>query len=95
MRGVESPVITKRIRPKYPELGVRMKLEGYVILSAVMRKDGTIDDVKVLRGMAKGKFGFEEEAIEALKQWQFVPGKFNGEPADVRMNLQVSFALSR
>ena len=91
--GVEPPVFTKRVPPKYPDRAIKIKLQGYVILEAILRKDGTVDDIKVLRGLGKGKFGFEEEAIKALKKWQFLPGKVNNRPADVRMTLKIDFVL--
>ena len=91
--GVEPPVFTKKAIPKYPERAVKIKLQGYVILEAILRKDGNVDDIKVLRGLGKGKFGFEEEAIKALQRWQFLPGKVNGKPADVRMTLKIDFVL--
>jgi len=91
--GVEPPVFTKKVQPKYPERAVKIRLQGYVILEAILRKDGSVDDIKVLRGLGKGKFGFEEEATEALKNWQFLPGKVNNIPADVRMTLKIDFVL--
>ena len=91
--NVEPPKFTHRVAPKYPDRAIKIKLEGYVILEAVMGKDGEIRDVVVLRGLGKGKFGFEENAIEALKQWEFVPGTVNGKPADVRMTLKIDFVL--
>jgi len=91
--GVEPPVFTKKVSPKYPDRAVKIKLQGYVILEAILRKDGAVDDIKVLRGLGKGKFGFEEEAIEALRRWEFLPGKVNGNPADVRMTLKIDFVL--
>lgn len=93
MIGVESPIFTKKIHPDYPALGKRLKLTGYVLLEAVLRKDGSIDDIKVLRNIGEGRFGFEDKAIEALKKWQFMPGKVNGRPANVRMTLKVDFQL--
>lgn len=91
--GVEPPVFTKKVSPKYPDRAVKIKLQGYVILEAILRKDGTVDDIKVLRGLGKGKFGFEEEAMKALQRWQFLPGKVSGRPADVRMTLKIDFVL--
>lgn len=91
--GVEPPVFTKRVKPNYPERAAKIKLQGYVILEAILRKNGNIDDIKVLRGLGKGKFGFEDEAIAALRQWKFLPGKVNGRAADVRMTLKIDFIL--
>lgn len=91
--GVEPPVFTKKVQPKYPERAIKIRLQGYVILEAILRKDGSVDDIKVLRGLGKGKFGFEEEAAAALRSWEFLPGKVNGNPADVRMTLKIDFVL--
>lgn len=91
--GVEPPVFTKKVQPSYPERAIKIRLQGYVILEAILRKDGSVDDIKVLRGLGKGKFGFEEKAAAALKQWTFLPGKVNGKPADVRMTLKIDFVL--
>lgn len=91
--GVEPPVFTKKVQPKYPERAIKIRLQGYVILEAILRKDSSVDDIKVLRGLGKGKFGFEEEAAAALRKWEFLPGKVNGKPADVRMTLKIDFVL--
>ena len=91
--GVTAPVFEKRFPPHYPRKAYRIKLEGYVLLDAVLNSDGTIDDIKVLRGLGKGKLGFEEEAIKAVKTWQYQPGQVNGAPSNVRMTLKVDFKL--
>lgn len=91
--GVEPPVFTQKVKPDYPDRAAKIKLQGYVILEAILRKDGAVEEIKVLRGLGKGKFGFEDEAIEALRQWKFLPGKVNGKPADVRMTLKIDFIL--
>ncbi len=92
--GVVEPVFTRRVQPEYPKQGESMRLQGYVILQAILRRDGTVDAIEVLRGLGKGKFGFEREAISSLRKWRFIPGSYNGEPADVRMNLRVDFVLN-
>ena len=91
--GVDPPIFTKRVSPNYPSEAVEIRLQGYVVLQAVLKKDGTVDDIEILRGLGRGKFGFEQAAITSLKQWQFLPGKVNGKPEDVRMNLRVDFVL--
>ena len=91
--GVEAPIFIKKVPPKYPADGIQVRLQGYVVLQAILKKDGYVSDIKVLRGLGKGRFGFEDEAIASLKQWSFLPGKVNGKPEDVRMNLRVDFIL--
>jgi len=93
-QGVEAPVFTKKVPPNYPYEGVQVRLQGYVILQAILRKTGLVENITVLRGLGKGKYGFEDEAISSLRKWEFLPGKVGGEPADVRMNLRVDFIIN-
>lgn len=92
--GVDAPVIIKRVPPNYPQKGVAIRLQGYVILQAILRKDGSVDAIEVLRGLGRGKFGFEKAAIASLRKWTFIPGMLDGQPTDVRMNLRVDFILN-
>ncbi len=93
-KGLDMPVFTRKVQPNYPQRAVTLGAQGYVILEAVLRRDGTIDEIKVLRGLARGKLGFEDEAMKALKRWQFLPGKLEGRPLDVRMTLKIDFSLN-
>lgn len=92
--GLEPPLITQRFQPNYPVSGMQVGMSGYVLLEAVLGKNGEIRDIRVLRQLGRGKFGFEEEAIQALKQWKFVPGRLNGRNTDVRMTLRIEFQIS-
>ncbi len=93
--GLEPPLVTRRVSPNYPPLAARVGISGYVILEAVMRADGTIDQIKVIRGLARGKFGFEDEAVNALKDWEFIPGQYQGRAVDVRLNVRIDFVMNR
>ncbi len=93
--GLEAPVITARVAPNYPPRAARLGMSGYVLLEAVLRADGTIDDIRVLRQLGKGRFGFEDEATAALKQWEFLPGRLNNRKVDVRMTLRIDFTMTR
>ncbi len=92
--GLEPPVITSRVVPNYPEQAVRIGLKGYVLLEAVMSANGEIREIKVLKTIGKGRFGFEQSAIEALKKWDFLPGRIHGRATDVRLTLRIDFSLS-
>ena len=91
--GVDPPVITKKVYPAYPKDGKRLKIEGYVILEATFKTDGTVAEIKVLRGLGRGKLGFEQNAMDAVRQWEFKPGTFEGNPADIRMVLKIDYVL--
>ncbi len=93
--GLERPVIVKRAQPNYPERGVRVGMQGYVMLEALLKADGTIDAIKILRGLGRGKLGFEQAAMDAVKEWEFLPAKLDGRPVDVYLNLKIDFVLNR
>ncbi|CAM2067331.1 TonB family protein [Sulfidibacter corallicola] len=93
--GLEPPVITRRVLPNYPMRGLKARMQGYVILEAVLRGDGSIDSIRVLRQLGKGRFNFEDEAIKSVEEWEFIPGKLNGKTVDVRMTLKIDFQLGR
>lgn len=85
-----SPVVIYRVEPQYSEEARRARYQGTVVLQAIVRKDGTIDIVRIIRSLG---FGLDEKAIEALKQWRFRPGMRNAEPVDVSLNIEVNFNL--
>lgn len=92
--GVEAPVFTKRVSPDLPpELQKeKVKITGYVILEFVCRKNGEITDIKILRSIWRDK-KLALEFIKALKKWEFMPGKKDGVPCDVRMTVKSEISL--
>ncbi len=92
--GVSMPELIPgtRVKPEYPELARRARIEGKVFLRAVIRKDGTVGDIKVLKE-PPGNLGFSEKAIAAVSQWRYRPATQNGRPVDVYMTVTVNFTL--
>ena len=88
--GIRNPIVTYKQKPLYTEDARRDKIQGQVVLSAVLRRDGTITDVKVVRGLG---YGLDEEAIRAATKIQFIPGKKNGELINVKVRLEFVFQL--
>jgi protein TonB len=80
--------------PEYPEIARRAKLDGSVILLAVVRPNGRVGAIEVLRA-PHTRLGFEFAAIEAVKQWRYKPGLMNGRPVAVYVRIIVEFTLSR
>lgn len=87
---VSAPVAISQVPPEYPNMARNSRVEGDVKLEAVIRRDGTVGDIKVLQGL---RMGCTEAAIEALKRWRFRPGARNGVPVDVYYTLTVGFKL--
>src|SRR5438270_794113 len=87
---VKAPVVIKRVEPQYGELARHAKVQGVVIIEAIIDKDGNVDKVKVIKGLP---MGLSETAEQAVREWKFKPGTLNGEPVDVIFNLTVNFTL--
>ena len=88
--GVSAPVVIYRVEPLYSEEARKVKHQGVVVLWAIVRKDGSLEILKVVRALG---LGLDESAINALKQWKFRPGMKDGVPVDVALNVEVSFTL--
>ena len=79
------------VAPKYPPEAGRERIEGIVVLMAVIGKDGTVRDVRVESGLPL----LAEAAIEAVKQWRYRPYLLNGEPVEIDSQITINFNLSR
>lgn len=89
-----APVLIKEVKPEYTKQAKEAGIEGTVVLDAVVRKDGTVSDVKVTKSLDT-KYGLDEQAITCVKQWRFKPGTKDGNPVDVRVGLEVYFGMRR
>lgn len=91
---VSNPVLIEesKIDPEYPELARRARLEGNVILQAIVYKDGTVGEIEVLR-CSRPNVGFEDAAVQAVKAWRYQPATQNGNPVDVYFTVVVQFEL--
>jgi TonB family protein len=87
---VKAPVILTRIEPRYNEEARQARISGIVILEVMIDKTGAVREVTVLKGLP---YGLSEAAVEAVRQWMFVPATKNGEAVDVAFNLTVNFRL--
>lgn len=77
--------------PNYPPELKRNGIEGEVRMEFVIRKDGTTDDIRVLRSSNPG---FEEPTIKAVRRWKFEAGERGGEKVSVRVRINIPFKVS-
>ena len=77
--------------PRYPAIAQASRVEGVVILEAVIAEDGSVQDVRVLRS----KPLLDDAAMEAVRQWRFTPTLLGGQPVPVVMTITVSFTLNK
>lgn len=85
---LSQPVATRTVDPAYPLELMRENVAGTVILYALIRADGSVGNVGVLRGVDERLNRF---AREAVSQWRFQPATKNGVPVDVEATFQIPF----
>lgn len=87
---VQAPVKLDSPPPQYTEIARKARIQGVVIVQAIINKEGTVENVKVLKGLP---MGLDQAAIDAIKRWRFKPATLNGKPVTVYYNLTVNFTL--
>ncbi len=88
--GMTRPLRLSGPDPAYTEVARRARRTGIVVLEAVIDRDGSVRDVKVLRDLG---FGLTEAAVNAVRRWRFEPATLDGRPVAVLYNLTVRFDL--
>ena len=78
------------MKADYPEDARRRGITGDVVLEIVVRRDGSVGDVKVVEGLDGG---LSERAVQAVRQWRFAPARRLGAPVDVIVEVAVEFKL--
>jgi len=82
--------LVRRVQPVYPPLAKAARVQGPVLLAAIISKAGTIEDLHVISGHPM----LVAAAIEAVRQWRYRPYILNGEPVEVETQITVNFTLS-
>ncbi len=79
-----------QVRPTYPPLAKQARIQGVVVLEAVIGKDGTIQNLRVITGHPL----LIKAAQDAVSQWRYKPTMLNGEPVEVVTTVTVNFAFA-
>ena len=90
--NLSQPAAIRKVDPAYPMQLMRQNVAGTVILYAIIRADGTVGSVRVLRGVDDR---LDQFASQAVAQWQFQPATKNGAPIDVEATFQIPFRPPR
>ena len=88
--GGTQPEEVDRVIPRYPPAGRRAGVQGAVVVRGIVRRDGTIDNVEIIKDLP---YRLGEEARRAVSRWRFRPATFRGEPIDVYYTVTVNFRL--
>jgi protein TonB len=89
-QGVTAGLLVHRIQPPYPVLARSARIQGEVILRAVIDKDGNITDLQLVTGHPM----LVPAAIAAVREWRYRPYLLNGQPVEVETTITVNFLLS-
>ena len=87
---VENAKLIFQPKPEYPPLAKMARIQGTVRLEAIISRDGTIQDLRVLNGHPL----LVKSALEAVQRWRYQPTLLNGEPVEVVTEIDVNFTLA-
>jgi len=90
--GVISPRLLQEVKPGYTGEAMRAKIQGVVVMEAVVLPDGSIGNVHITRSLDP-TFGLDQEAIKTVKKWRFAPGTRFGQPVPVLVEIEMTFTL--
>ena len=86
-QGVSGGQLVRHVSPVYPVQARMLRLEGTVVLDAVIFEDGTVHDVKVVSGQAT----LAQSAADAVKTWRYKPYVLDGKPVKNEITISVDF----
>lgn len=86
--GLVGPVPLRKVDPKYPPELKLEKVEGEVVLYAVIRKDGSVDSIQLVQGLDPE---LDQDAMDALARWKFQPAERQGEPVELVAIVRIPF----
>ncbi len=88
---VQPPRKIVDVRPAYPVIARQARVEGTVILEAILDRDGRIDHARVVRSIPL----LDAAALDAVRQWRYTPTVLNGQPVQVLMTVTIRFTLQQ
>jgi TonB family protein len=80
----------REVKAEYTDEARRRGITGDIVLEIIVRRDGTVGEVTLLRGLGAG---LEQRAVAAVRQWRFDPARRRGVPVDVIVEVAVEFTL--
>jgi TonB family protein len=89
--GVAQGSLIRQVNPRYPQQAVQARVEGTVVLQAVIGKDGSVQDLRALSGSPL----LVQPAMDAVRQWRYKPYQLNGKPVEAQTQINVKFTLNK
>lgn len=88
--GVQEAKLIRKVQPNYPPIAKQARISGTVELEAIIARDGTIQNLRVISGHPL----LAQSAVEAVQQWRYEPTLLNNEPVEVVTMINVVFRLN-
>jgi TonB family protein len=88
--GVQAPAVIRKTEPEYTQEAKRAGIEGAILLYVEVGTDGRAHRIRVLKGLG---YGLDAKAIDAIREWRFLPGTKNGVPIVSPATIEVKFSL--
>jgi protein TonB len=87
--GIKLPTRIKDVPPVYPEIARKARVQGVVILEAIIGVDGKVQHARVLRSVPL----LDQTALNAVQSWEYTPTLLSGRPVPIIMTVTVQFRL--
>ena len=86
-----KPEVMHRAEIEYPESAAKERIQGYVVVHLLIAKDGSVQLAKVLEAEPQGVF--ETSVLNGVRDWQFSPARYKGEPVQVWVKQKIRFNI--
>ena len=88
---VKAPIVIRRVQPVYPRVALMGRMNGTVVVQCIIDRSGQVRDARVVRSTFAA---FDQPAIDAVRQWLFIPGTLHSKSVDTIFELTVSFRVT-
>ena len=88
---IEAAKLVLRVKPIYPPIAIQARIQGSVVLHAIISKEGSVSELQVVSGHPL----LVGAALEAVRQWRYSPTILSGQPVEVETTITVSFVLGQ
>ena len=89
LRILRPEELLQEIKPLYPPLARQARIQGNVILHAIIDKEGKVAELQVVSGHPL----LVQSALDAVRQWRYKPTLLNGDPVEVDTTITVTFTM--
>ena len=83
--------LLNKVVPVYPPEAKKARIQGTVVLDAVIGKDGKVENLRVVSGPSQ----LQQSSLDAVRQWTYKPYLLNGDPIEVKTTVNVVYSLGK